>query len=365
MALATILLEIPSGYLGDRIGRRQTILLSKVVTAVGTSAWFFVDSLAAIVIVQILNGAGIALRSGSDSAWVYELLEDTERDFTDVRARAQSFSQWTYGLTGIVGAAVYLTIPWVAFVFAAAGAWLTVAVVWTFPRDASYQSDDDSDLSVDDAVSTTVAFLRRSGTRSMILVATVYAGVVYTGSQFIQPLVTGAIPGERLTAAALGIPEVMFLAGLYAVLAAVSGIVVDQAGWLEDRFGTARSVVGVYVFGAGAMVLPAVHPVLVIPAIVAFRAIPSVAAPIRNGYLHEHADAVGRATEMSTISFVYAVARIPVLLVAGRIADLFSAAVAFVGLGLYAIAGIGLIVLVDRPLVVTPSTNETGAVAAE
>lgn len=355
MALTTVVLEVPSGYLGDRLGRRRTILLAKVTTAVGASLWFFVDSLAAVVVVQTLNGAGIALKSGSDSAWVYEVLEETDRAFTDVRARAQSLSQWTYGLTGILGAVVYLTVPWVAFLLAAVGAWLAAVLVWTFPRDASYREEDETNLSPAEAVSATVSFLRQEATRSLVLIATVYAGVMYTGSQFIQPLVAGAIPGRQLTAAALDLPEVVFLAVLYAVLAAVSAVVVDQAGWLEERFGTARAVVGAYLIGAAGMLLPAIHPVFVVPAVLAFRTIPSVAAPIRNSYLHDHADAAGRATEMSAVSFLYAIARVPVLLVAGRVADVFSETTAFVGLGAYAVIAVGVVVVTDRPLVVPPS----------
>lgn len=361
MALTTVLLEVPSGYLGDRLGRRQTLLIAKVATALGASLWFFVDSLATVVVVQTLNGAGVALKSGSDSAWVYEVLEDTDRAFTDVRARAQSLSQWTYGLTGIVGAVVYLTLPWVAFLLAAVGAWLAAALVWTFPRDADYRDEDGSTLSPTEAASATASFLRQDATRSLVLIATVYAGVMYTGSQFVQPLVAGAIPGGGLTAAALDVPEVVFLALLYGVLAAGSAIVVDRAGWLEDRLGTARAVVGVYLFGAVGMLLPAIHPVFVVPAVLAFRTVPSVAAPIRNGYLHDHADAAGRATEMSAVSFLYAVARVPVLLVAGRVADVFSVTTAFVGLGAYAVLAIVVIVAVDRPLVSSPPAEQRGA----
>lgn len=365
MALTTVALEVPSGYLGDRLGRRQTILLAKVVTAVGASLWFFVDSLAAVVVVQTLNGAGIALKSGSDSAWVYEVLEGTDRTFTDVRARAQSLSQWTYGLSGILGAVVYLTVPWVAFLLAAVGAWFAAVLVWTFPRDASYRGDDETDFSPAEAASATVLFLRQRATRSLVLIATVYAGVMYTGSQFIQPLVAEAIPGQQLTAAELNLPEVVFLAVLYAVLAAVSAVVVDQAGWLEERLGTARAVVGAYLIGAAGMLLPAIHPVFVVPAVLAFRTIPSVAAPIRNGYLHDHADAAGRATEMSAVSFLYAVARVPVLLIAGRVADVFSETTAFVGLGAYAVLAIGVIVVGDRPLVVPTSGQDETTVVTE
>lgn len=374
MAATTVLLEVPSGYLGDRIGRRRVILLSKVSTAVATSLWFFVNSFAMIVVIQVLNGLGIVLRSGSDSAWLYELLDDgdTDLEFTAVQSRAQAISQWTYGLTGIGGAALYLTARPAAFVLAAVGAWAAVALVTTFPENARYVDEDEEQLSISGAMAATSAFLTNGATRSLILLSTVYAGVMYTGSQFIQPLVETAVPGTSLQTAGFGVHEVLFLAILYAVLSGASALAVDQADRLKRRLGVARSVVAVHLVGAGAMLLPAIAPVFVVPAIIAFRSIPSMAGPIRNGYLHEHADSAGRATEMSAISFIFALARIPVLVVAGRIADLFSATTAFVALGAYAIGAALLIVLFDRPLTISPhgtgessETNPTGVGSAE
>ncbi|MFB6194499.1 MAG: MFS transporter [Halobaculum sp.] len=362
MAVTTVALEVPSGYLGDRIGRRRVIVLAKAATAIATSLWFVADSLAWIVLIQVLNGLGIVLKSGSDSAWLFELLEESDREFTGVRSRAQRISQWSYGTTGIVGAGLYLTFEPAAFVLAAVGAWAAVAVAYTFPDSARYEPDEPA-VSVREAVSLTVGFLSNDAARPLILLGAVYAGVMYTGSQFIQPLVATAVDGTAVQIAGVGVHEVVTLALLYALLSSASGWVVDYADTVKAKLGVAPAILAVDAVGAGAMLLPLLHPALVVPAIVAFRAVPQLAAPIRNGYLHEHADSVGRATEMSAISFLYAVSRIPVLLVAGRVADLLSPLVAFAGLGAYVFLAGGLVVLLDRPLTVSPDRADHSPVA--
>lgn len=358
MAITTVVSEVPSGYVGDRFGRRTSILLSKAVAAVGTSLWFFVESILLLVGINFLSGLSQSLRSGSDTAWLHDILDEhnaTER-YTEIESRGNAISHWTYGVTAIVGAGMYFFNRVLPFVVAAVFAWAAVYVVYTFPSNAQYRAESDekgSPISVARSASLTASFLSKREARPLILLGAVNASAVYAGSQFIQPLVANSQSGG-LPIHDVVIPSTILLGLLYAALSVISGFTIDRSDWLEDTLGTASAVVIVYLVGGVALASPWLSPLFIIPAIIVFRAIPPMAAPIRNAYLHKHADSAGRATEMSAISFLFAISRVPVLLVVGRVADVLSAKAAFSGLGLYVIAAVVLIVSFDRPLTSVP-----------
>ncbi|MFC7196719.1 hypothetical protein ACFQL4_22195 [Halosimplex aquaticum] len=81
--------EIPTGFVGDRIGWRNSLVLgnalrSVAVVAMGLSSTFWV-----LAAVYLLWAVGTTLQSGSTDAWLYELLERRIGDetFEHVRGR--------------------------------------------------------------------------------------------------------------------------------------------------------------------------------------------------------------------------------------------------------------------------------------
>jgi len=78
--IATTVLEVPSGYLSDKVGRRITLILSGVcgvlamlLIVMGGSFWVF-------ALAQALLGAWAALTSGTDSSLLYESLASDGRE---------------------------------------------------------------------------------------------------------------------------------------------------------------------------------------------------------------------------------------------------------------------------------------------
>ena len=94
--ISTTALEVPSGYLSDRVGRRLTLCMSALVSVAGMVLIVVDDSFVGFAVAQFLLGAGAALASGADSALLYESLarngrsEQIERH--EIRAWRASFS---------------------------------------------------------------------------------------------------------------------------------------------------------------------------------------------------------------------------------------------------------------------------------
>ncbi|MXQ08884.1 MFS transporter [Alphaproteobacteria bacterium GH1-50] len=136
--LATTILEVPSGWMSDRLGRRITLISAAVASvvaclllALGGTFWVFVAG-------QVALGAAAALTSGTDTALLYESLEEAGQ--TD-RVEAEELRAWRFGFSGlalsaVIGGAMSLwsfAVPFLASAVAYA-VMLVIALRFTEPR---------------------------------------------------------------------------------------------------------------------------------------------------------------------------------------------------------------------------------------
>ncbi|MEZ5911806.1 MAG: MFS transporter [Paracoccaceae bacterium] len=96
--VATTALEVPSGYLSDRAGRRLTLMLSCAMGAAAMVLLTVGSGFAVFAAAQVLLGGSIAFASGTDSALLYESLCDDDR--ADA-VEAQELRAWRFAFTGL------------------------------------------------------------------------------------------------------------------------------------------------------------------------------------------------------------------------------------------------------------------------
>lgn len=131
--VSTTLLEVPSGYMSDRLGRKRTLMASAIAAFCGTLLLAIGDSFAVFAFGQFLIGAGAAFASGTDEAMLYESLAATNR--AD-EIEAQEVIAWRYSFTALAlsalsGGAIALISPALPFV---AGAIAMLALLWVTSR---------------------------------------------------------------------------------------------------------------------------------------------------------------------------------------------------------------------------------------
>ncbi len=104
-SLSVALFEIPSGYIADIFGRKQTIVFSTVFSFIGYLVFSFYGGFYAFAIAQILVGIGGSLMSGSDSALIYDtLLEtDSKTSYTKIEGRNYAIGNFSEATAGILG----------------------------------------------------------------------------------------------------------------------------------------------------------------------------------------------------------------------------------------------------------------------
>ncbi|MBT5773101.1 MAG: MFS transporter [Dehalococcoidia bacterium] len=81
----TLALEIPSGAISDRYGRKVGFLLGTVIEGSGVLMFALADSFPLLMASYVVWGSGIAFRSGNDGAFLYDALsaDGKQGDYAD------------------------------------------------------------------------------------------------------------------------------------------------------------------------------------------------------------------------------------------------------------------------------------------
>jgi|AntDeeMinimDraft_4_1070355.scaffolds.fasta_scaffold00060_20 MFS family permease len=294
-SFALVAVEIPTGYLGDLLGRRGSLAVGAVVRAIVVGSYPFAGSKTAYVALHVLWAAGWAFRSGTQDAWLYEVLQSTcdEDEYARIDGRASSLLLATSAVAAVLGGLMYTVEPAAPFLVNAAIALAALPILYSFPAIAT-DADGDT-FGVRDAIALLRTQARRPEVRWFVAYAAVFATAFSATRPFEQPMLR-----------AVGVP-VAGLGFLYAGFKLVSSAAASSAGVVEDHLG---------VRGAFA-VLPAVYglafglvfavPIAVVPVVFLNRAVNTVVRPIRNKYLNDHLDDVGRATVLSGASMALSV----------------------------------------------------------
>lgn len=101
--LSTVILEVPSGYFSDYLGRRITLVIGVIASALGCLLLYGSSTFMMFAVAQVLLGAGGAFVSGTDNALLYDSLSDQGRED---EVAAQEVRAWRFTYTALALSAV-------------------------------------------------------------------------------------------------------------------------------------------------------------------------------------------------------------------------------------------------------------------
>ena len=84
-AVSVALMEIPSGYMADIIGRKKSLVLGSIMGSLGFFIYAFSSSFSGFLVAEIILGLGGSFISGSDSALLYDSLAALRRQHQYLR----------------------------------------------------------------------------------------------------------------------------------------------------------------------------------------------------------------------------------------------------------------------------------------
>ncbi len=124
-AIATSLLEIPSGYIADVWGRRNSLILGSILGVCGFIIYSVSFGFWGFLFAELVLGIGVSFMSGSDSAMLYDTLDSMKKpgEYLKYEGRITSlgnFFETGAALAGGLVAGIFsLRTPYILQVFVA------------------------------------------------------------------------------------------------------------------------------------------------------------------------------------------------------------------------------------------------------
>lgn len=96
-------MEIPSGYISDRLGRKHSLLFGSLLTFIGFLIYSLTHTLILFVLAEIFLGIGHSFISGTDSAMLYDTLLENKRHplYTKYEGRLTAIANFAEALAGL------------------------------------------------------------------------------------------------------------------------------------------------------------------------------------------------------------------------------------------------------------------------
>lgn len=347
--------EVPTGYIGDRIGRRTSLFLATATIGAAIMGFWLADSFIEFAAVYLVWATGVTFRSGSLGAWLYDTLDERldADEFARIRGRGGSVVLVVTAVGSLAGAFLYELDPLYPFLSTASLAALGLIVLWTFPTTSldNQSTGTDNSGDPDDETSDTLEFVEALKTARQHLTSqhlrwfVVYTGALYVAHQVVSTFIQPAALAAGLEVTQLGV--------LYAVIVGLSAGASAAAGRVKDTFGIegwfmmAPLVVGV------PLAATALTPLMALPAIAGVRFVDKLSSPLRKQYINDRVPSVGRATILSAVSMVFGIVAAPARILGGIASEQFSVSLM--------LAGLGVIVLVVIAGVYAGATPFTGS----
>ncbi len=131
---SVVVMEVPSGYFSDRVGRRATLLISAISLTAAYTLFVVGGSFAVFAAAQVCLAAGIAFNSGTDTSFHFDSLKALKREgeYEDREAIVARNGFIAGALAALAGGAVGLIELWLAYAISLVAAVFSVGLVWAF-----------------------------------------------------------------------------------------------------------------------------------------------------------------------------------------------------------------------------------------
>lgn len=107
-SFSVALLEIPSGYMADVIGRKKSLVIGSVLGSLGFAIYSFSSGFYGFLVAEVVLGLGGSFISGSDSAMLYESLAamDKKQWYFRLEGRITSLGHFAETVAALGGGAI-------------------------------------------------------------------------------------------------------------------------------------------------------------------------------------------------------------------------------------------------------------------
>lgn len=238
ISISILLLDIPAGFISDRIGRTSVVFAGLVLITLHPVMLLMSDSFAIFALAFLLLGAGTSLISNSDHSLIYERLREANRqaDFIKLEAYARAVGGLTLSAAIVLGGYfaqkdflfvyyAYFSASFLALVF-----WF---LIWANDSEVSRPATRKANTSVGLAMEAAKYLAGSMEGRSFLTVA---IAVAVIAGCFAPLYFFGSIKLYELNIS-------LFAVGLiYALFEIAASLMFLSAEWVEKRLTISRIV---------------------------------------------------------------------------------------------------------------------------
>lgn len=321
-AAATIvglILEVPSGAIADRIGRRSAMALNFLGGAVSMFLFTIGDSFGVFLAAQILYQAAGSLMTGTHEAFLYETLHELDRtkELKRITGRALFYSQVSTGILFVaipIIATYALRLPFAlnVIVFLAAS-----ALAWTLTEPKRATSVASTETGRD-----FLGFRAFLTNRSLLTIGLAFAAM--NG-------INGILEDFRQVYLDVVGVDLAFFGFVYLALRVLTGVVGTQVDRIERIVGRSTTLLLVPVISLTAyLALSFISAWYGVFFLVLDGVQDGLTRPLEQEALHAHVDGAQRATMLSIFNLLGGLFRAGAVFLGGIVIDVWGIHAGFV-----------------------------------
>lgn len=313
-SLTSLSLEVPTGYLADRFGRKRTLLLGALCLLLSWLVMMFASGFALFTGVFVLMSASFACFSGTEEAMLYDTLKELgqEKDATHHNGRLLSATSLFNIFAPALGAFIAHDLSEAQFIMLLAiNSVATIIGIWLWsqlrePRHVKNLAKREIGIFRESLLTIREQpfLLRLAFNRLCITIATFLSWRAY------QPFLSAR--GFDVTD--LGI--------FYMAMHAYSYTMKRNAGRFEQWFGGERVLIGTVLIMIAGLATTVLVPWVWVAAagVIAAITISGVRDPIFSHLINRRVHSSSRATTLSNLNVFKSILDIPILFVSGALA---------------------------------------------
>ncbi len=274
--LFIVVLEVPSGWMSDRLGRVPTLTAAAAGFVIGQVCFLLGDDQFAVIVVgQFFVSSGYAFISGTDVSFHFDSLEALGRaeQYAERQSRVSALSYLSCAVSAIVGGLLGLIDLRLTFAVSLVLAFAQLAITRLFHEPSGAQSRAEPFVR---QIGTCLAYLRRGFMAWLFFYGIALVVLEHVAFTLMQPWLTEALGKSPDELGAT--PLVSGL--LFAVTAFVGAGAARASASAGRRFGTVSVLIGLGVISAVIVTGMALSFSILILALMVFRSVQGAAAPV-------------------------------------------------------------------------------------
>jgi len=187
--IAVVILEVPTGYISDLVGRRITLVVGSAMLCLASAVYLVADGFILLAVGQVFFALHMALISGTNTVFHYESLKSVGRDseYGDREAIVNQYGMLAGGTAALVGGWAATSALSTAYVVSLIAGVFALVIAFGFREPSKSESEGEAMSSMLSQISGTASYLKKPHLRWIFFYFVVVYVITHVPYEFYQP----------------------------------------------------------------------------------------------------------------------------------------------------------------------------------